>query len=364
MISGRSRAPGQHTGEDDVHDLDEHALDEGSPGAPDQDEDDDEGHPAGGGLRRRLLAVGLLGVVALVGALLGTLHADARASQAERELRLDTALRTGAVSLDGSSSPSGDLQLATASVPLVNTSGQPVSARLVALEAPHVGRFRLSAGSAGTPVPVTVAPGSALSVQAALEVRCQDVPAQDPYGAPSTEEAEPAAVLVDAAPAPDGDRAQEGRRVRLPLAADEARRLAAELTWACHPDSGPGVPQASYTWLPDGRLRVDLVNGAAPGAPVRITARASGGVSVDSSPQLPLVLQPGGAQELMLTARIDCSAAGDGSQSAVVLSSEEPVDGGAAQGSTAYDISSGSSGDGTPYGTAGWLVRQVALACG
>lgn len=274
MISGRSRAPGQHTGEDDVHDLDD-PLSAGAPA--DEDQDDDESGPAVRGLRRRLLASGVLGVVALVGALLGTLHADARAAQAERELRLDTALRTGAVSLDGSSSSSGGLQLVTASVPLVNTSAEPVSAALVAVEAP---------------------------------------------------------------------------------------RLGFDLTWACHPASGSGAPQTSSTWLPDGRLRVHLVNGTPAGAPVKTTVRTSGGVEVTSSPPLPLVLAAGDEQAVVLTARVDCSVAADGSQSAVVLSSEQPVDGGAAQGSTADDLTSGSSGDGTPYGTSGWLVRQVALACG
>lgn len=361
MITGRSQVPGQHSGEDDLDDLDD-PLGAGAPA--DEDQDDDESGPAVRGLRHRLLAGGVLGVVALVGALLGTLHADARAAQAERELRLDTALRTGAVSLDGSSSSSGGLQLVTASVPLVNTSAEPVSARLVALEAPHVGRFHLSGSSAGTPVPVTVAPGSALSVQAALEVRCEDVPAQDPSGVTVVEEPAPATVVVDVAPVHDGGRTQESRRVRLPLAADEALRLGFDLTWACHADSGAGVPQTTFSWLPDGRLRVDLVHDASAGAPAKITARTSGGVEVTSSPPLPLVLAPGDEQEVVLTARVDCSVAGDGFQSAVVLSSEELVDGGAAQGSTSYDLSSGSTGDGTPYGTSGWLVRQIALACG
>lgn len=354
MITGRSHAPGvQGPSGDDLDDLDD-----GESGACD-DRDDDGCAPSPGLRRRRGAAVAVAAIIALAGALLGTLHAGARAAQTERDLRLETALRTGAVSVDSTFTAVGPLRLLTASVPLVNTSARPVTAQLVTLDAPGLGRFHLPGDVGEGPVPVTVGPGSALSVQAASEVSCQDVPAADPYAQPSASPG-PAAVVADVTPAEGGP----SRRVRLPLAADEALQLAAQLSWACHPDSGPSAPQTSYAWLPDGRLQVELVNSASPGAPMTITATSSGGVELTSSPQLPLVLPPGGSEELLLSARVDCAAAGDGSGSGVVLSSEQAVDGGAPTGSTTIDLGAGSTGDGRPYGPSGWLTRQIALTCG
>ncbi|PWJ52682.1 hypothetical protein SAMN06264364_11853 [Quadrisphaera granulorum] len=361
MTSGRPRSTNrQPFGNDALRGLDDELDDLDDAFAAHEEKGDDESGPPTHRLRLRLLAVGVLVVVALLGAALGTAHANARAAQAERTLRLDTALRTGEVTLDGSISTVGALSLASASVPLVNSSAQAVSAQLVELDAPHLGKFSLSGSRREAPVPVRLAPGSALSVQAAVETQCDDVPAPDPYGGIPTAVPAPAAVVVEVAPG-DGD---PSHRVRLPLAADEAQQLADALVWACHPDSGSGMPQTSFAWLPDGRLRVDLAYDFSAGAPVKITARTSGGVEVTSSPPLPLLLAPGDEQQVVVTAHVDCSAAGDGFQSAVVLSSEAVVDGGAAQGTTIYDLSSGSSGDGTPYGTSGWLMRQIALTCG
>lgn len=355
VITDRSQAPGQQHTDDDLHDLDD-----------DDDGDDLEDDDEGGGPPRRssrgLLAVGAAVLLALLGAALGSAHAGARAAQVDRDLRLDTALRTGAVALDGSVSAIGELRLVAVSVPLVGTGPQPVSARLVSFDAPHLGSVHAGVSSAGAPVPVVVGPVSAVVVQAAAEVRCRDVPGADPFGALPSADATPSAVVVDVGPA----GAESSRRVRLPLATDEAVDLSRQLSWACHPDTGPSL-QTSYRWLPDGRLRVELSNGGGAaggtGAAVRVSASASGGVEVDASPPLPLVVEPGGEQELLLTARVDCAAAGDGSHSAVVLSAEEPVDGGAVAGYVS-DISSGANGDGTPYGTSGWLSRQVALTCG
>ncbi|PWJ52681.1 hypothetical protein SAMN06264364_11852 [Quadrisphaera granulorum] len=195
------------------------------------DDHDDDGERPDGVRRRRFVLAGALVGAALLGAVLGTVHANARAEQTERALRLDSALRTGAVGLDGDLATVGAERLATLSVPLANISATTVTAELVAVDAPHLGPLRVPGGEGGGLSAVALAPGSSLPVTATAAVRCEEVPEPDPFDRLRPGALTPAAVVVDVVSADDHVR----RGVRLALTDDEALQLAEALSSACHP---------------------------------------------------------------------------------------------------------------------------------
>lgn len=331
------------------HDVDDHAddLDDLDP-AGDGPVDGPAPPPSGPRVRRAAVAAAALLLVGGLGVAAGSAHSASGAAVREHRLLLEHSLHAEALEVGGPGAVSGDTTRVAATAPLSNDGPFDLEVAVTSVSAADV--------TSGTGyAPQRLRPGASARIPVLVEVVCGRVPTSgDRSTAVPAASSAPAPVAIEARVAVAGEGP---RQVQVPLSADDAERFADDLSSACHPDP-VGQVSPAWTWLPDGRLRLDLVTDPSASGPIRLRAEATPGLTLTTAPALPLVVAPGQRVDVDLSVSVDCATVGDGSTSGLSVSAAD------AAGTTSTELAVGANSDGTPFGTDAWLARRITLACG
>ncbi|PWJ53028.1 hypothetical protein SAMN06264364_11545 [Quadrisphaera granulorum] len=307
-----------------------------------------------------------------VGAVAGSSHRVALDQRTALEQALTVGYAFASTGEPHAGTIAGDVHLA-----LVNHSADQLAVRLQGLSLPHQ-------GTSEPPEEVRIDPGALVAAPLPVRVDCDGVRSdphlrddglddQDDDGSVITVDPEtglvvgaatsatsttstaapsgPTVLLASVRPSAGGSAVD----VQVPLLDSVAARIEQELNAACQASRTKDL-QTGWLWLDDGALRVTIA-AKGTGGSVRLQLDSTAGLDPTSDPPLPRELNPGETVVVDIRVRPRCVVVGDGSISRLDL---QAVD---SDGST---VSLGRPFSTTipPAGTAPWLARQVALACG